>query len=280
MPVSRAMAYHPEMANRDMTWQLHRGSSEAYHQYIGKTIVSPWTEDLIEAADVRRGHRVLDVACGTGLVAREAARRVGEAGSVAGLDMNSGMLDVARSIGELPIEWEQGDVAEIPFEDSEFDVVLCQQGLQFFADKAGALKEMNRVLKPGGRMALNLFRSIDHCPWHRAVADALERHVSPEVAAVIRGSFSLGDSNEIRGLILGAGFRDVHIRIESKLIRHPSIAEFLPGYLASTPVADLLTDPDEKMLDLVQYVSDSLRQHVDDDGLAAPVQCHVVTARR
>ena len=267
------------MTNPDTNWQLHRGSSEAYHRYIGKTIVSPWTEDLIEAAGVKPGHHVLDVACGTGLVAQEAARKVGDVGRVVGLDVNRGMLDMARSIGEQPIEWQQGDVAEMPFGDSEFDVVLCNQGLQFFADKSGALKEMNRVLKPRGRMALNVFRSIEHCPWQRAVADALERHVSPETAAVIRWSFSLDDPDEIRGLILGAEFQEVHIRIESKWIHHPSIAEFLPGYLASTPVADLFTD-DKVLSVLLTDVSDSLRQHIDDDGLAAPVQCHVVTARK
>ena len=278
MPAGKGIAYHPEMASPDRTWQLHPDSSKAYHEYIGKTIVSPWTGDLIKAAGIGRGHRVLDVACGTGLATREAARKVGEAGRVVGLDVNRGMLDVARFIGEQPIEWRHGDAAEMPFESSAFDVVLCQQGLQFFADKSGALKEMNRVLKPGGRMALNVFRSIDHCPWHRAVADALERHVSLEAAEVIRWSFSMGDRDEIRGLITGAEFQEVHIGIEGKWIRHPSIAEFLPGYLASTPVADLLTD--DVLPVLVQDVSDSLRQHIDDDGLAAPVQCHVVTARK
>ncbi len=273
------MTYHPAMASPDRTWQLHPDSSQAYHRYIGKSIVAPWTEDLIEAAGIRRGHRVLDVACGTGLVTREADRRVGEAGRVVGLDVNRGMLDVARSMRGQRIEWQGGDAAEMPFGSSEFDVVLCQQGLQFFADKSAALKEMNRVLRPGGRVALNVFRSIEHCPWHRAVADALERHVSLEAAEVVRWSFSLGDRDELRGLIAGAAFREAHIRIEGKWIRHPSIAEFLPGYLASTPVADLFTD-DEVLSVLVKSVTDSLCQYMDDDGLAAPVQCHVITARK
>ena len=270
---------------RQSEWQLGGTAAADYHRYIVQTIILGWSSDLVEVADVRSGHRVLDVACGTGTVTRFAADRVGTTGRVVGLDMNEGMLDTARALDEqdttAQVEWRHGDVTAMPFPDSGFDVVLCQHGLQFFADKAAALSEMHRVLGPGGRLALSVFRSLDHSPWHRAVGDAVERHVSPEAAAVIRGSFEFGDREELRALILGAGFRNVHIRIESRLIRHASIAEFLPGYLSSTPVADAFTGLDEKVMEaLTHEVSTSLQPYTDDDGLAAPVECHVVTASK
>ncbi len=266
-------------------WQLSGTAAADYHRYMVKTIMYGWFRDLVEVADVRSGHRVLDVACGTGIVTRFAADRVGATGRVFGLDMNEGMLDTARALDEqgtmVQVEWRHGDVAAMPFHDSGFDVVLCQQGLQFFADKPAALSEMHRVLAPGGRLALSVFRSLDHCPWHRAVGDAVERHVSREAAAVIRGSFEFGGREELRAHILGAGFRNVYIRIESKLIRHASIAEFLPGYLSSTPVADAFAGLDEKVMEaLTHEVSASLRPYTDDDGLAAPLECHVATASR
>lgn len=268
---------------QQLEWQLSGKAPEAYDRYIVQTIMLGWSHDLIEVAAVQSGHRVLDVACGTGTVTRCAADRVGTAGRVVGLDMNEGMLNIARAIKEQNtealVEWQHGDVVAMPFPDSAFDVVLCQQGLQFFADKSGALGEMRRVLAPGGRLALSVFRSLDHCPWHRAVGDAMARHVSAEVAEVIRGSFALGDIEELRTLILGAGFRQVHIRIESKMIRHASLTEFVPTYLTSTPVAGAVDVLDENVqASIVRDISTSLRPYTDDDGLAAPVEAHVVTA--
>ena len=119
-------------------------------QYIVPTWMADWSSDLIGAGGVGPGKRVLDVACGTGIVARKAAGLVGPGGRIAGLDLNEGMLRVARECagreGATAIEWYHGDVSRMPFSSGEFDTVLCQQGLQFFPDKAAALREMNRVL--------------------------------------------------------------------------------------------------------------------------------------
>ncbi len=131
------------------------------------TIFGPWAQDLVEVAPPRPGERVLDIACGTGIVARTAAGRVGSGGTVVGLDVSAPMLDVARGIaaGEgLSIEWREGSAMKLPFPDSAFEVVLCQQGLQFFPDRAAALREMHRVLGPGGRLALSVWRPIEGSP--------------------------------------------------------------------------------------------------------------------
>lgn len=130
---------------------------ENYERYFVPAIGEPVARDLIDRAALRAGERVLDVACGTGIVARLAAEQVGETGTVAGLDVNPGMLAVARSVTppETSIDWHEASAEDMPLPDDVFDVVLCQMGLQFMADKPAALSEMRRVLAPGGRIILN-----------------------------------------------------------------------------------------------------------------------------
>ena len=122
-------------------------------------------------------------------------------------------------------------------------------------------------------------RRISHCPWQRAVADALERHVSTDAAMGIRGAFALGDREELRALITAAGFRAVRIRIDSQIIRYPSLEEFVPGYLSATPVSGVAATLDEPTrAAILREIKTSLQPYLDDDGLAAPIEAHVVVA--
>jgi SAM-dependent methyltransferase len=113
-------------------WRLEADTSEAYERYLVPALFASWAERLLDLVAVGPGERVLDVACGTGIVARRAAARVGEGGAVTGLDRNPAMLEVARAaaieVGP-PIDWRAGDAARLPFPDGVFDVVTCQQGL-------------------------------------------------------------------------------------------------------------------------------------------------------
>jgi len=265
---------------------LSGSAPEAYERYIVKAFMQDWTHELLEVAALARGARVLDVACGTGVVARQAASRVGERGHVVGVDLNAGMLAMARTQPQpsagASIEWQEGNATALPFPEAAFDVVLCQQGLQFFPEKLGALRDMRRVLVPTGRLVLSVWRRISHCPWQRAVADALERHMSVEAAMGIRGApFALGDGEELRALITAAGFRTVRIRIGSQMIRHTSLEEFVPGYLSATPVAGVAATLEEpKRAAILRDVKTSLQAYLDDDGLAAPIEAHVVVAEK
>jgi len=156
---------------------------------------APCATQLLDLAAVEPGERVLDVACGTGIVARRAAARVGAGGVVAGSDVNEGMLEVAAATAiDLPvrIEWHRADATALPLPDGAFDVVCCQQGLQFVPDPPLALREARRVLTPGGRLALAVWRSIDHHPVFAAFVRALERHAGPGTAAPLRARRSAG----------------------------------------------------------------------------------------
>jgi ubiquinone/menaquinone biosynthesis C-methylase UbiE len=146
------------------------------------TFGNAWAQALVQLAAPEEGDRVLDVACGTGAVARYAAALVGGTGRVVGLDLNAGMLAVAREMHSaegISITWQEGNATALPFPNASFDVVCCHQGLQFFPDRSAALQEMFRNLAPAGRLALGVWRGLQHQPFYSALTEALERSPSP-----------------------------------------------------------------------------------------------------
>jgi ubiquinone/menaquinone biosynthesis C-methylase UbiE len=263
-------------------WQLRDHGAEAYERYLVPALFTPWAHDLLARVSLRPQDRILDVACGTGIVSRLAARQLDMTGRVVGIDLNRGMLEMAcqhTPPGRAPVHWLQGDVEALSLANSTFDVVCCQQSVQFFADKAKALQEMRRVLVPGGRFALNVARSLPHNPYMRALADALEHHVGPHAGRSMRAPCSFGDANALRTLLHQAGFKDIRIHILIVTIRHASLAEFIPGQLAATPVAaDIAALDDTARSALLNEIQLTLRPYTDDDGLAVPYEIHVATA--
>ena len=258
--------------------------AEANERYIMAAFGNAWAQALVHLAAPDEGDRVLDVACGTGSVARYAAPLVGPTGRVIGLDLNVDMLAIARAMPQregVAIEWQEGNATALPFPDASFDRVCCQQGLQFFPDRPAALQEMCRVLVPGGRLALAVWRGLEHQPFYAALTEALERSVSPEAAASLRAAFTLANADELRTLVAGAGFQDtrIRIRIRSRITRYPSLEDFVLGYLSGTPMAGAVAALDEKTRTaMVEHVRTSLRAYVGDDGMAASWEAHLVTA--
>ena len=264
-------------------FQITGNAAETYERYVVPTLFVPWAQDLMKRAELRAGDRVLDIASGTGVVARHAAERVGDDGKVAGVDLNEGMLEVARaqsSKSGVNVEWRQGDAGSLPFDDATFDVALCQQGLQFFPDKEGALKEMHRVLAPGGRSVVSVVRSLEHNPLMNSQVGALTRHLGAEAAGAIRAICSLGDANELRRLHTAAGLQEIDIQVVSLTITHPDAYEFMFGLMTSTPVADAIAALDESaQKSLMTDVVEGFGSYFDGKGLAFPHVAHVVTAR-
>ncbi len=218
---------------------------ENYERFFVPVIAAPLATNLIDIATLRVGERVLDVACGTGVVARLAAERVGATGTVAGIDLNPGMLEVARSVTppSMVVEWHQSSAEAMPLPDEAFDVVLCQLGLQFMPDKPAALREMKRVLAPGGRLIINV---AGPKPRVMAIlAEALAHHINPEISAFVDMVFSLHDPGELQHLISGAGFREVAIQSDTWTLRLPAPEEFLWQYVESTPLADAVAQVDD-----------------------------------
>jgi SAM-dependent methyltransferase len=165
---------------------------------------------------------VLDVACGTGVLALAALDRVGAKGRVVGLDPNADMLAVARR-KSTRIDWREGSAERIPFADGSFDACISQFGLMFFDDKAAGFREMMRVLKPGGRLAVAVCDSLEQSPGYAAVANMLERLFGSDVANAFRAPFVLGDSDLLRELCAEAGITDAEVKRISGTVRFNSI---------------------------------------------------------
>lgn len=265
-------------------WQLEESSAEAYERYLVPLFFAPGAEYLVELAAPVPGERVLDVACGTGIVARRAAPRVGANGTVVGLDLNEGMLEVARKISSEvrpPIEWRQGDATEMPLPDGVFDVVICQQGLQFFPDQPAALREMHRVLVPNGRLALSVLRSIEYNPGYVALAEALRRHIGPDAGAMMSSPFSSLSTEGLRDLLAGAGFRDIRIIIGIGTVRYPSAEEFLRQEGASSPLAGPIGAlRDDVREALIRDLEEVLRTYADDVGIVFPAETYLAVAHQ
>lgn len=221
-------------------------AAENYERFFVPSIGRPVADELMIAAGLRPEERVLDVACGTGVVARLAAERTGVA--VAGLDLNPGMLEVAKSVTpeDLRIGWHESSVDSMPFPDEAFDVVLCQMSLQFFPDKLLALREVRRVLCTTGRLLLN---TPGRMHWLFEIMDgALERHVGPQASGFLRAVFSLGDTHEIAALLTSAGFNDVDVQATTVGLDLPPPDEFLWQYLYATPLGEAISKMDDQSL--------------------------------
>jgi ubiquinone/menaquinone biosynthesis C-methylase UbiE len=143
--------------------------AEVYERYMVPAAFALWAADLLALLALPSGSRVLDVACGTGIVARMAAPQTGATGVVVGLDLHGGMLAVARAQAPTGV-WVQGSATAFPCATAAFDVVVCQQGVQSFPDRLAALREMARVLRPGGRIALVVWGALADNPGHAALA--------------------------------------------------------------------------------------------------------------
>jgi len=261
---------------------MDASAPELYERYLVPAITSVWANDLLDRVNPRRGDSIIDIACGTGIVARLAEQR-GHAGRLVGLDLNTAMLAVARA-KSATIEWIYGSALDLPFNENSFHVVLCQLGLQFFPDRPLALKEMVRVLKPGGRAGLSVYSAIERTPGAHAFVQALDKYLGSEASRTKRSEHLSYDAQEVGDWAKHAGFDVVHVETVTKQITFPSILDYVRFQLTATPMAALLKDkgaPDRERL--IMSIADDARSRLDPsmlagDKLTFPQQSFVVTA--
>jgi ubiquinone/menaquinone biosynthesis C-methylase UbiE len=181
--------------------------TEIYERVLVAPLFRPFAEQLIARAALSRGDSVLDVACGTGIVARVAREQLGAEARIVGVDVAPAMLAVARAV-DPAIDWREGNAAALPVTAAEqFTIATCHQGLQFMPDKPAALREMRRVLAPRGRVGVATWIALDDLPEMRALNAVAERHVGP----IVDSRHSLGDGNALKQLLTDAGFADVSV---------------------------------------------------------------------
>ena len=265
-------------------WQMAGSGPESYEHHMVPALFAPWATLLVEQARLQSGERVLDAACGTGIVARLALSRVGAAGQVTGVDLNPDILAVARIVSEEGgslIDWREGNVEALPFADGEFDAVLCQQGLQFFPNKTAAVHELYRVLQEEGRLVVSVWRDLPYCPYMAAITSALVAHVGAEASQRMSAPCAFGSAEALQALMCNAGFKDVHLRIATLPMRVPALETFLAGQFIASPIAAHIDALDESTRGMFfDEIKRRLRPYMDDGSLAVPFEAHLVIAYR
>ena len=254
---------------------------DLYERWLVGPLFQPWAEIVLDRAHLAPGDRVLDVACGTGIVARIATQRLAGKGKVVGIDVSPPMLAVARAV-EPGIDWRQGNASALPLHDDErFDVVVCHQGLQFFPDKPAAAREMSRAIARGGRLVVAVWTSLEETPFVRDLCRVAERRLG----AFIDRRHSFGDRAALERLIAEAGFEDVQVEHLTRTIRFadPDVFVRLNSHAfvgmsgASSTMAE---DERARISDLI--VADSagvVRTYTDTEGLAFELGANVAMAR-
>lgn len=256
--------------------------AQMYEGLLVGPLFRPWVDDLLDGARIAPGDRVLDLACGTGIVARLAKERLGNQGRVVAVDLSTQMLDFGRSV-DPGIEWREGNAMALPFDETQqFDAIICQQGLQFFPDKPLAAREMRRVLAPGGRLAVAAWRPLEDIPFFLALHRVAERHLG----TVVDHRYGFGDPLTLERLLAEAGFKDVRVETVSKTIRFADGAVYLHmNTMALVGMSAMsATCNDEQRVQLCATIAkesiDVLPPYADGEGIAFEVSTNVATARR
>lgn len=204
------------------TWHATVDAATIYQDHIVPALMEEWAPRVVDAAEIRPGQSVLDVACGTGVVARAATIRTGSSGGVTGLDLSPRMLAIAARLSP-EITWRAGSAEALPFPDESFDAVVSQFGLMFVPDPTLALREMWRVLTPGGRLAVAVWASLTDTPAYAAEVSLVERLAGTAAAAPLRAPFILGDRAQLANHFLAAGIPEATIALHEGRGVFPSI---------------------------------------------------------
>jgi ubiquinone/menaquinone biosynthesis C-methylase UbiE len=259
-------------------WQVSADAAEVYERCFVPAIFGQWAPRLADAARVASGDRVLDVGCGTGVLARAAADRVAAEGQVTGLDRNAGMLAVARRL-RPQIDWRQGDATRLPFPDGSYDVVVSQFALMYFPHRIAALREMVRVLRPGGRLAVAVWGPYDRATSYVALTEITRRRCGRTAADVLTAPFVLGDEDELADLLKSAGIEEAVVELREGTVTYPTIEAFVETEVKGSPLEALLDE--ESYRGLVREAQQELQRYSADGGeVTMPMDAFVITAEK
>jgi len=255
-------------------------AATAYEALFVPALFRQWAPIVADAAHIKSGDRVLDVACGTGVLAREAATRAGQTGHVAGLDPHAGMLAVAKSVSHV-IDWERGTAEALPFPDCSFDAVVCQFGLMFFADRNKAVREMLRVMAPGGCCAVAVWDTLENAPAFAALVALLDRIAGNAAGDALRAPFVLGDRQALATLFSDAGAGSVNVATRQGTARFPSTREFVEAEIKGWLPVMGVTLPEPTINRILAKAENNLARYATPaGGLAFDISAHVVSSKK
>ena len=264
----------PEAA---VTGQVSTSAAQIYESFFVPALFDQWTQPVLDTAGLAAGHHVLDVGCGTGILARSAARRVAGSGSVDGIDINEGMLTVARRT-PAPVTWHHGPAEHLPFPDASFDRVVSQFALMFFADQAAGLTEMARVTRPGGTITIATWAGIDQSPGYATMIELLRRLFGDRVAAALMAPFTLGTEAKLKALTREL-LPNTAITRHEGLARFDSLEAWVHTDVRGWTLADLIDD--DQYDELLAAAETELAEFVDHNGhVRFPTPALIATAER
>jgi ubiquinone/menaquinone biosynthesis C-methylase UbiE len=266
---------------KDAAEQAQIEAATAYESLFVPGLFEQWTAKVANAAGIQPGQRVLDVACGTGVLARHVARRVGASGTVAGLDPSPGMLTVAHRHAPA-VDWRRGTAESLPFDARSFDAVVSQFGLMFFTDRPQAVREMMRVLTPGGRIAVAVWDRIENNPAYAAQVDLLTRLAGRAPADALRAPFMLGDRQVLAKVFEDAAVRQIDITTHAGIARFPSIRVVLEADLRGWLPMVGLPQSEETIDRVLAAADDALGAYVSqvEGGIEFDLSVHIVSAEK
>lgn len=255
-------------------------AATAYENLHVPALFQQWAPRMVNAAAIQQGDRVLDIACGTGVLAREAAIHAGETGFVAGLDAGAGMLAVAQQIAPS-IEWQLGTAESLPYEDGSFDAAISQFGLMFFQDRIKALREMLRILDSDGRIAIAVWESLENSEAYPIEVELLERLAGPHAADALRAPFVLGDPAALTELFQYAGVDSLEISTQHGTARFPSIRTMVEADLRGWLPVMGITLTEEQIEAILNKAEEELAQYTTSNGTVEfDAPAHIVTGRK
>jgi SAM-dependent methyltransferase len=255
-------------------------AGRGYEALFVPAVFQPWTKHLIDGAGVTAGSHVLDVACGSGVLTRHALQQSGPSGRVVGVDPAPGMIAAGEEI-EPGIEWELGSAEDLSFENEMFDCVVSQFGMMFFKDRAGAANEMLRVLKPGRRLAVAVWNSIENNPAYGDIIAVLDEHVSTAAGDALRLPYTLGDAEAVCKTFEETGYSDAVSNTRVEEARFPSSRTMVEAELRGwLPLFDINLS-EEKIADVLIKSDEKLAKYASSAGEAVfPTSGHIITARK
>ncbi len=261
------------------SWQSRIDAAAAYDALFVPALFDQWVSMVADAAAIGPGQRVLDVACGTGVLTREIAARIGKNGHVVGLDPSPGMLAFAAA-RQSAVEWTRGVAESIPFPDHSFDAVVSQFGLMFFEDAGQSIREMLRVLQPGGRYSIAVWDAVDNIPGYSAELALIGRLAGEAAASAVRAPFCLGDRGQLSALFEAAGARRTEIVTKKGSARFPDVSTMVEAELRGwLPLMGVHLD-DAHIDEILQQAELALKPYVASDGeVVFDVTAHIASGR-
>ena len=255
-----------------------------YDRYLGPMLFHGFADDLAERVKVTAGMRLLETACGTGIVTRRLADRLRGRGSIVATDLNEAMIAHGRTemlAGAGHVEWQPADATRLPFSDRSFDAVVCQFGLMFFPDKAAGIREAFRVLKPGGQYLFNVWDTMDRNSFARITHETVGKFFPADPPTFYLVPFSLHDPEPIRKMLAESGFGQIELTHLAKQGSSPSAAEAAIGLIEGNPILGAIMERRPAALDEIKRATAAaVAATLGDRPVRVPLNAFVFQARR